>query len=407
VKILHINTSDYGGAATAIIRIHLALLEKGIDSKILLLKKTKDIPHTYSFHERSDRKKRQNIVRRVFNKIIAVFFPVRDNRNLIRDKMSKVEVFSFPTSKYDITQHPLYKDADIIQLNWVSGFLDEPSFFKKNKKPVVWRMADLYACGGGNHYETGFPFDDFKRELAQNYAIRKKALAFQKISLVPISNWVKAKAEQSDMLKNFSKHVIHNGINVNIFKPINRQFAREVFSLPVNDRIILFGADGIHNERKGFSLLLKALSILTLPKDTTLCVFGSVKDSLPAGIVNVGRVNDERLLCVLYAAADLFVMPSIEEAFGQVTIEALACGTPVVSFPNGGGVDIIVSGQNGVLAKDFSANSLADAISLALNTSFDRASLRKHTIESFNINDKADQYISLYSGLINSQHVAK
>src|SRR5688500_14252993 len=117
-----------------------------------------------------------------------------------------------------------------------------------------------------------------------------------------------------------------------------------------------------------------------MPEEITFCIFGSVKDSLRNNIANTGRIEDDRLLSMLYSAADLFVMSSIEEAFGQVTIEALSCGTPVVSFPTGGSLDIINHGVNGVLAKDFTAQALADAISTALNFSFDRAAIRADTL---------------------------
>lgn len=396
MKVLHINTSDQGGAATAIIRIHLALLEKKIDSKILFLRKNSDIPAADDFHSWFKRNKRASLIKRVSVRIISKITALSKKKEAVRSKMSRVEVFTFPTSEYDITEHPAYKEADIVQLNWVSGFLDEASFFRKNKKPVIWRMADLYVCGGGNHYETGFPFTEFQTEIASNLAIRKKALESSKITLVAISHWVKQKAEQSDLLKRFGKYVIHNGIDGDKFKLLDKSACREIFSLAPEGKVILFGADRVNNARKGLNLCLEALDSLALPPNTRLCVFGTVKGKLRQNITNIGRIEDGRLLSALYSAADLFIMSSIEEAFGQVTIEALACGTPVVSFPTGGSVDVITSGFNGILADNFTSKALADAISTALNLSFDRKSIRADTLRRFNINDKADQYIELY-----------
>ena len=94
-------------------------------------------------------------------------------------------------------------------------------------------------------------------------------------------------------------------------------------------------------------------------------------------------------------------MSSIEEAFGQVFIESLACGTPVASFPNGGGLDIIKNGFNGFLAEDFTSSSLANTINKTLNTTFDKEAIRKDILERFNIEDKADQYIKLYESILN------
>src|SRR5690606_6634145 len=219
MKILHINTFDTGGAATACRRIHLSLLEKGVDSKILLLHKTKNIPETYAFSSRVAKKTRPPRHQRVLQKLRSTF--TRYERKKAEKKIADferrkqgAEIFTFPYNEYDVTTHPLYQEADIIQLNWVSGFLDEPSFFEKNKKPVIWRMADLYACGGGYHYEKDFPFEALQPELDENFSIRKKALKGTKICLVPISDWVEKKAQESTLLRNFPKKVIHNGVDL-------------------------------------------------------------------------------------------------------------------------------------------------------------------------------------------------
>jgi len=177
MKILHVNTYDKGGAATAIKRIHKELLNRGIDSKLLVLHKATNFPETYSFWDGIPKQvpKEQNLFIRVakkiwgkvYNKWYLLLNKKKISEQIIKKKelaaiISRVEMFSYPTSNFDITEHPLYKEADIIQLNWVSGFLDEPSFFKKNKKPVIWRMPDLYACGGGYHYEKNFLFEELK-----------------------------------------------------------------------------------------------------------------------------------------------------------------------------------------------------------------------------------------------------
>src|SRR5690606_30602695 len=177
MKVLHINTYDTGGAATACRRIHLGLLEKGVDSKILLLHKTKNIPETYSFSSYYIKnKKRPSRLQKIRKKIARVFTKRRRAKAKKKEadfnrRREGTDVFSFPNSMYDVTTHPLYHEADIIQLNWVSGFLDEPSFFAKNTKPVIWRMADLYTCGGGYHLEKNFPFETLKPELEENFAI--------------------------------------------------------------------------------------------------------------------------------------------------------------------------------------------------------------------------------------------
>lgn len=384
---------DEGGAAIACTRIHLGLLAQGIDSKILFLKKKKNIAETYRFEIL-----KKSFLEKVFLKFKIIFL-----KNEARTKVINVpgiEIFSYPTSGYNILNHHLYKEADIIQLNWVSGFLDEPSFFANNTKPVVWRMPDLYSCGGGNHYEIGFPTQVFKKELLANLQLRKKYLKNKNITFVPISNWVKQKAEDSLVIADFPKKLIHNGLDFSIFKPVNQKVARELFNLPQNKKILLLGADRLSVPRKGLKIALEALGKIK-SKDYDVVIFGNVTFDLPGDFISLGAVTDERLLPALYSAADYFVMPSIEEAFGQVTIEALACGVPVISFPNGGSVDIIKNRFNGILASDFTSDSLVKAIEMAVEINFDSALIIEDVKVRFNLTDKVKEYIALYKSLIN------
>lgn len=393
MKILHINTMDEGGAATACRRIHLGLLNKGIDSKTLFLKKKKNIKETYRFEVI-----KPGYIERILNKIKRLFKTTPTHAN-----MQNVEMLSMPTSSHNIIDNPLYKEADIIQLNWVSTFLDEPSFFKENKKPIVWRMPDLYACGGGNHYEVGFPFNQFENILEENKGIRKKALENTNITFVPISKWVENKADKSELIKTFPKKMIHNGVDFEVFKKLDKNECRRIFNLPLEKIIILIGADRLNVKRKGLDLAIDALTKINL-KEITVVVFGNTNCKLPEGFISVGTITDERLLPVLYSASDYFLMSSIEEAFGQVTIEALACGVPAISFPNGGSLDIIKNKFNGVLASDFTSDSLAYAIEFAIKTNFNSISIIKDIQSRFNINDKVEEYIELYNSILTSKN---
>ena len=395
MKILNINTYDTGGAAIANIRIHLAMLEKGIDSKMLVLYKTSDIKEIYEFNywpTKSTRIQRY-FKRRKYNK-----YKKRMDKLYDFTLQHPVEAFTNPTSIFDITKHPLYKEADLVVFNWVAGFVDESSFFRKNTKPVVWIMEDLYACGGGYHYEKGFLFDIYKECLNRNYQIRRKCLKQVDLNIVAISNWVKQKALNSNLLNNYPTTVIHHGLAPSIFQPYDKTSARKELNIPQDAKIILIGAQSLSSPRKGTSLLLEAMKGIS-DKNVLFYGFGS-NENINAKINSLGFIKDEKLLAKIYSAADLFVMSSIEEAFGQVFIESLACGTPVASFPNGGGMDIIKNGFNGFLAEDFTSDSLAKAINKVLDTTFDKDAIRKDIIDRFNIEDKADQYIQLYNKIL-------
>jgi hypothetical protein len=160
MKILLVNTYDNGGAANACIRLHQGLLNQGVASKLLLLHKTKDIEKSYLFKKNpeTNNRSRSYYFKRIQHKIAKKW-----NFTFLKPRLSKEEVFfkkraaglelfSSPYSKYDITNSPLYQEADIINLHWVAGFLDYESFFKKNKKPVIWTLHDMHPFTGGEHY---------------------------------------------------------------------------------------------------------------------------------------------------------------------------------------------------------------------------------------------------------------
>lgn len=399
MKILHVNTLDRGGAANACLRLHGALLRKGVDSNVLILNQTKKKACVYAFDYWYGTNGRFDALR----KSIRMMLYDRKIRHRIETLPPYPGVFSFPETIYDITKHPLYQEADIIQLNWVSSFLDEPSFFAKNTKPVIWRMADLYIIGGGPHYEKEFPFEDFHRYIEINKAVRKEALSNPNLDLtiVPISTWTREKADASDLTKKFRKEIIHCGVDLDIYHPYNQLLARQVFDLPSNKKIILYGADSLSDARKGIQLLINSLEKIKQNNIQLVC-FGEAPLELKNTTISLGTINDEKLLAILYSAVDLYVTPAIEEAFGQTSIEALACGTPIVTFPTGGGIDILTDyTELGELAPDFTEEALTNAILTAISSDYDRSIIRDTVEKRFDIDSKADEYITLYKSILN------
>tara|TARA_B100001121_G_C18549088_1_gene554511 strand:+ start:122 stop:772 length:651 start_codon:yes stop_codon:yes gene_type:complete len=168
-------------------------------------------------------------------------------------------------------------------------------------------------------------------------------------------------------------HLIPYPINLKEWFPVEKIVAREILRIPVNKKIILFGAiNGTRDIRKGSIFLEKALSHLnesyknpSIKKNIKILFFGELSEkkyihNFP--IEFLGSFNDNISLRLLYSAADVMVVPSIQEAFGQTASEAHACGTPVVAFRIGGLIDIISHKKTGYLAQPFEAYSLAKGI---------------------------------------------
>jgi glycosyltransferase involved in cell wall biosynthesis len=120
----------------------------------------------------------------------------------------------------------------------------------------------------------------------------------------------------------------------------------------------------------------------------------------------LGSIDDSRLLSALFNSADLFVIPSLEEAFGMVVVESMMCGTPVLGFPTGGIVDLIEDGVNGFLCEEISVNALVKGLNRFLSGEvvFDRDAISNKASERFALDKQANAYIELYKEiLINTQ----
>jgi glycosyltransferase involved in cell wall biosynthesis len=138
---------------------------------------------------------------------------------------------------------------------------------------------------------------------------------------------------------------LHNGLNLNLFKPINKTTAREIWNLPINKKLILFGAmSATGDHRKGFDLLYEGLRQLSVKwtDKADLVVFGSSKPEKPPDfglpVHYLGYLHDDVSLVLLYSAADIMVVPSRQDNLPNTVVESLACGTPAVAFDIGGTV---------------------------------------------------------------------
>ena len=389
---------DNRGAGGACVRTHMNLLRAGVDSHLLVVHKSRpEIPNSRSFYEGMSK----SLLSKSINRL-----KIEQLRKKIQGKLSRKPKsgvpFSFPISAYDITRHPSYQDADIITFHWAANFLDFPSFFAKNDKPITWRMPDMFPFTGGNHYDTGFPRDAYQDLLKENLEIKGRALKNCKIHPIPLCKWMNDLSQESPLFKTYSHTIIPNGLDTEVFQPRNKAFSREVLGLPKNARILLFVSDGIENTRKGYSLLLDALKLLDKEPNLHLAVLGSTHK---AGISQdnmtlFGHIHDERLLSIAYSAADLYVIPSIEDNLPNTVIESIACGTPVVGFNIGGVPDMLIHGKNGLLCETISPSELAKTILEASETGFDSTEIRMDAVQRFDQSVQAQKYIGLYEQLM-------
>lgn len=417
MRVLHLSTHDIrGGAARAAFRLHRALRRAGHDSTMLVAHRDSRDPtvtrlmRSMDLATRLRRHRRESELLREFARYQAT-------------RPTGLEPFSD-----DRTQHALdlvrqLPPCDVLHLHWVADFVDYQVFFSARPEhtPVVWQLHDMNIMTGGCHY-----YHDCGRyvsgcgacpqlgstdpaDLSRQIWKRKQgvfgALEANQLHLVAPSRWMLQLVKGSPLLSKFSATLIPYGVDVEEFAPRDRQFARELLGIPQGAQVVMFVSDHLTNGRKGFSLLFEALSGLTQAHHLFLLSAGKgePQGTGPIPGMHMGEVRNDRWLSVVYSAADLFVIPSVQDNLPNTVLESLACGTPVVGFDVGGLPDMVRPGRTGQLVPVGDAVALRQAMSHLLNTpSLCRqmgAEGRRIVIEEYSNSLVATRYAALYESL--------
>ncbi|MDN5205412.1 glycosyltransferase family 4 protein [Fulvivirgaceae bacterium BMA10] len=368
MKILIINTVDSkSGAARAANRLHKSLQKTDIDSNMLVYYKL-----TKENSIISAKNPKLNLIRKIF----GYYERYLKRKYKIPNKLS----FSISVTPDEILKYINRINPDVVHFHWFNKGFMKLETLKKIKQPIVWTLHDMWAFTGGCHYNQNC--EKYKTEcgacpvLTSNkeddlskMVFRRKHKIYPQLpnfNIVTPSKWLGGCAKESVLLRNVNVEVIPNCIDTNVFKPIDKKQARNNWNLPENKKLILFGALKTNSDpRKGFQHLSKALNELK-KENSALLIFGSEEPetSIDYGLEThfVGRINDDDKLAHLYSAADVMVVPSVQENLGNAIMESLACSTPVVAFNIGGNSDMIDHEVNGYLAKPFNVQDLAKGI---------------------------------------------
>ncbi|MEM6612481.1 MAG: tetratricopeptide repeat protein [Cyanobacteria bacterium P01_C01_bin.72] len=203
-------------------------------------------------------------------------------------------------------------------------------------------------------------------KIATAFESKQALLSNDQLVILGDSRWLRDWAQQTYSRREVAKPVnisnIHYGLDTQVFSPQGQTEARRQLGLPEDKFIILTGSQSLEDERKGFKHLLAALEIANLDNLLLLCFGHDFQLNLTLDIQSVGYVNSPKMLSYYYSAADLFISPAQEEAFGQTFIEAAACGTPAVGFAVGGVIEAIGDRLTGRLVQSKTANALARMI---------------------------------------------
>ncbi|MFT6685017.1 MAG: glycosyltransferase involved in cell wall biosynthesis [Bacteroidia bacterium] len=403
MKIVHISTYDSGGAAVAAIRLHKELLKENIESSFLCAYGSKeDIPNYYQ-----ESPVKTPLLYRVLNKL---GIPITQNQKYWKRMQAlegTFEIVTLPFQDADFSEHPLVKEADVIHFHFIAYFIDIPSFMKKVKKPIVWTLHDMNPFSGCFHYDNDVKnnIKNFKKLEDELTSIKTKAYAsHDKMKIVGPSHWMKELAEDSKVFGDKEHVQIYYCIDTNVFKYRDKQEMRVKHQLPADKTILLFVSADIDNYRKGFDLLVKAANQLKSQDYLLLCI-GKVSEETKSisNCQNLGSIYDERKMAEIYAAADVFVMPSREDNLPNTMLESLCCGTPMITFSNGGMKDEVVTGENGVLIDIIESNKLMEAIENVINNKyhFDSEAISENAQVRYNPKKQVKEQIELYQSFFN------
>lgn len=300
-----------------------------------------------------------------------------DSKQLVLHKLSEDNstfVFNFeaPNASKELLQQKLFLDAELVHLHLIHNIIDVNYLPLISKlKPTVLTLHDPFFLGGHcvHHYDCTKwqthcadcaylekDFRLFNDISALNYALKKAAVQNSEITAIVASKWMKKKVEESPVWKGKKVYYLPFGIDQNLFKPGDMIAARKKLNIPVDDIVLMFRCDIL--ELKGLDIIINALMSINCSKKITLIAVGKTgmlhKLKNKFKILEYDWINNNDMMVSLYQASDVFLMPSRQETFGLMAIEAMSCGKMVLVIKGDGTAlpEIVNSPDCGIAAEE-------------------------------------------------------
>lgn len=308
---------------------------------------------------------------------------------------------------------------DIINIHNIHGYYINVKilfeYLSKTSIPVVWTFHDCWPFTGHCSYfdrynctkwqtechhcpnKKGYPSSLFIDNSKNNFNRKKKLFSnINNLNIVTPSHWLTNISKQS-FLKEKNIVTIHNGTNLNVF---NIRDGKKRDELNLNDRKVVLGVASIWDKRKGLDDFIKLNELLS--EEYKIILVGlnkKQKGSLPANIIGIERTESVHELAELYSMADVFVNPTYSDNFPTTNIEALACGTPVITYKTGGSPEA-VDEKTGVVVEQGNINQLKEAIELIAKNKGEYSEIcRERAVNLYNKQDRFNDYIKLFNSL--------
>ncbi len=403
MKIAEINMIPYGSTGKIMLQIAEKAEKKGFEVRTFCTfpfdKKIKPVsverPNHYTFGSFSENKTHYYL-----GSILG--------RNGCYSKKGTGQLISYLEEfKPDIVHlHNLHKFC--INLPMLFGYL------KKSGAKVVWTLHDCWSFTGkcpyfetakcdkwktGCHHCTqlaGYPVSrvDTSRKM---YVKKKKWFtSVDDMTLVTPSSWLAGLVKQS-FLKNYPVEVIHNGIDLDVFKPTEGNFKQDY---GLQDKKVILGVSMGWSNKKGLDVFIELAK--RLGDDYAIVLIGTNEGTdklLPSNVISIHRTHDQAQLAEIYTAADVFVNPTREDNFPTVNIEALACGTPILTFRTGGSPEIIDETCGSVVDRDDIDAMEREIVRIASERPCSKTVCVARA-KSFDNNDRFAEYCELYERIL-------
>jgi glycosyltransferase involved in cell wall biosynthesis len=420
-RIVHFAASDTGGPGNSALRIHKGLFALDQDSALLVKKQRARAGGVFEVKtdlpaEVGDLATTYDIFQRWY---------LDHNRTAISNSH-----FSLSEAGYSLEEHPLVLDAEILHLHSVARFLAPSGISKLARigKPMVWTLHDHRPFTGGCHFPaacakysatcSGCPQLGWDPYFVTDGQLGDalEMIPARRITCVAPTKFLAEKARRSALFRNSRVEVIPYGLDADVFQVKWKPQAKNHLGLDTNTVHLLFVANELGEARKGFEKLARAIQIcLQRPQfkervekgEIALISLGHPHPSLGTlGIpyVCLGHLETPEEMSQLYGAADLFLLPSLEENLPNTLLEAMSCGTPVVAFDVGGVSEVLTQDETGKLVPAGDESAFAFAIEELIGDENLRMRMaeacRKRIVENHSQELQAGRYLNLYRELM-------
>ncbi|MEK7607792.1 MAG: glycosyltransferase [Patescibacteria group bacterium] len=304
-----------------------------------------------------------------------------------------------------------YKEADIIHYhNLHSNFFNLHDLVRmSHEKPVIWTMHDIWAITGFSSDSVTLKNPNKKKFLfclwdntARLLAMKKRIYEKSKLHIVTVSEWLKREVEKS-ILKTQDITRIYNGIDISIFKPYDKQSIKRELGLPLDKKIIGFGKKGWTDSKEIVDKYRNFDDVVFLSIDTPY---------INKKVIALDHIENKILMSKYLSAIDIFFYPTRGDTFGLITAEAMACGTPVVTYDVDALPEIVTHKETGYVAMSADIRDARKGLDYILNLpkiEYDNMCCKAtQKVENlFSLNRMYREYLELYKKVISEREQQK